>query len=162
MFRQSKLQIKAAKKLNESLQQMTQWKIRADSAVKATINEEIEYSAQWLNKELPRLAKEKDYNRFSYSLKQYKHIIDAGLNDKIIKLENPAMTLLGQQQCRQMRSSLNSHSHYYFNAWLAYCSNFGQSASYKLHKDPSRFTRPSLNISRLKIGNNVCSSKKSL
>lgn len=85
MFRQSKLQIKAAKKLNESLQQMTQWKIRADSAVKATINEEIEYSAQWLNKELPRLAKEKDYNRFSYSLKQYKHIINAGLNNQIIK-----------------------------------------------------------------------------
>lgn len=70
------------------------------------------------------------------------------------------MTLLGQQQCRQMRSGLNSHSYYYFNAWLAYCSNFGQSASYKLHKDLSRFTRPSLNISRLKISNIIGSSKK--
>ena len=39
MFRQSRLEVKAAKKLNESLQLMTHWKIRADSAIKATIDE---------------------------------------------------------------------------------------------------------------------------
>ena len=109
MFRQSKLQVKAAKKLNESLEQMTQWKIRADSAVKATIDEEVEFAARWLNKELPRLAKAKNYNRFSYSLKQYQHIIDAGMNDRIIKQATPEMNKLGQQQCRNMKSDLNTH-----------------------------------------------------
>ena len=159
MFRQSQLQVKAAKKLNESLQQMTQWKIRADSAVKATIDEEVEFAARWLNKELPRLAKAKDHNRFSYSLKQYQHIIDAGMNDRIIKQATPEMNKLGQQQCRDMKSDLNAHSYYYFDIWLAYCSNFGQTVSYKLKKDPSRFTQPSFKTSRLKVSNYIGSNK---
>lgn len=160
MFRQSQLQIKAAKKLNESLDQMTRWKIRADSAVKATIDEEVEFAARWLNKELPNLAKNKDYNRFSYSLKQYKHIIDAGYNERTIKNTKPKMDTLGQQQCAEMRSELNSSSYYYFNAWQAYCSNFGKSIKYALSKDPSRYTQPEFKTSRLAISNNIGVNKK--
>lgn len=161
MFRQSQLHVKAAKKLNESLQQMTQWKIRADSAVKSSINEEIEFAADWLNKELPRLAKDKNYNRFSYSLKQYHHIIDAGMNNDVIELTYPEMKKLGQQQCREMNSKLNSHSYYYFDIWFAYCSNFEKTVSYKLHQDPSRFTHPNIKASRLKISRSIGSDKTS-
>ncbi len=159
MFRQAKLQVKAAKKLNESLQQMTLWKIRADSGVKATIDEEVEFAGRWLNKELPRLAKAKDYNRFSYSLKQYQHIIDAGINDRTIANYKPNMITLGQQQCDKMKSELNSHSYYYFATWQAYCSVFGQAVNFKLAKDPSRYTQPSLYTSRLKISNKIGSNK---
>ena len=155
MFRQSQLQVKAAKKLNESLEQMTRWKIRADSAVKATIDEEVEFAARWLNKELPRLEKSKNYNRFSYSLKQYKHIIDAGYNERIIRQAKPKMDTLGKRQCKTMKSELNPHSYYYFDAWQAYCSNFATSINYSLHKDPSRFTQPTFKTSRLAISNNI-------
>lgn len=160
MFRQSQLQVKAAKKLNESLEQMTQWKIRADSAVKATIDEEVEFAARWLNKELPRLEKEKDYNRFSYSLKQYKHIIDAGYNQRAIKKAKPQMDALGQQQCKRMKTELNPYSYYYFDAWQAYCSNFGKSISYSLQKDPSRYTQANFKTSRLVVSNQIGSNKK--
>ena len=155
MFRQSQLQVKAAKKLNESLDQMTRWKIRADSAVKATIDEEVEFAARWLNKELPTLAKNKDYNRFSYSLKQYKHIIDAGYNERTINQVKPEMDSLGKQQCNEMKSELNSISYYYFGAWQAYCSTFGVDVSYTLKKDPSRYTQPEINTSRLTISNKI-------
>jgi hypothetical protein len=159
MFRQSKLQVKAANKLNESLQQMTQWKIRADSAVKATIDEEVGYSARWLNKELKKLAKKKDYNRFSYSLKQYNHIIDSGINDRVITNNAPEMNKLGKQQCRSMKSDLNPHSYFLFKVWQSYCSNFSQTVTYKLSKDPSRFSQPYLRTSRLKVSNQTGSNK---
>lgn len=159
MFRQSKLQVKAAKKLNQSLQQMMQWKIRADSAVKATIDEEVEFSALWLNKELSNLAKKKNYNRFSYSLKQFNHIIDAGINDQIITSTQPKMDILGRQQCSKMKAELKSYSYYYFEIWQAYCSNFGQSVTHKLHKDPSRFTQPTIKVSQLKISGHIGSNK---
>jgi hypothetical protein len=160
MFRQSNLQVKAAKKLNESLDQMTRWKIRADSAVKATIDEEVEFSAKWLNKELPRLAKDNNYNRFAYSLKQYKHIIDAGYNERAIKKLQPAMNRLGLKQCREMKSDLGPYSYYYFDHWQAYCTNFGMSIETEsrktlLKKDPTRFTQANISSTRLALSNNT-------
>ena len=162
MFRQSKLHVKAAKKLNESLEQMTQWNIRADSAVKATINEEIGFAARWLNTELTRLAEVKDHNRYHYSLKQYQHIIEAGMNDRIIKHASDEMNKLGQQQCRNMKSDLSAYSYYYFNIWFAYCSNFALTVSYSLNKDPSRFTQPNFKTSRFKVSNRIGSNKKAI
>lgn len=159
MFRQAKLHIKAAKKLNKSLGQMTHWKIRADSAVKTTTNEEIQFAANWLDKELAHLSKQKDYNRFSYSLKQYNHIIDSGYNDKIITKLKPEMITLGQQQCREMKAELSPSSHYYFDIWQAYCANVKQSIHYSLSKDPSRFTHPVFKTSRLAISHQIGISK---
>lgn len=158
MFRQSNLQVKAAKKLNESLDQMERWKIRADSAVKATIDEEVEFSGRWLNKELPQLAQKKDYNRFAYSLKQYHHIIDAGYNDRVISENKAEMNRLGKTQCQKMQSELGPYSYYYFNIWQAYCGNFSESIDTQLKKqllkkDPSRFTHVNFNSSRLVLTN---------
>lgn len=159
MFRQFKLHIKAAKKLNESLGQMTRWKIRADSAVKTTIDEEIQFAANWIDKELARLSKQKDYNRFSYSLKQYNHIIDAGYNDKTITKLKPEMITLGQQQCRAMKTELSPSSHYYFDIWQSYCANVKQSIHYSLSKDPSRFTQLVFNTSQLTVNHQIGISK---
>ena len=160
MFRQSKLDIKAAKKLNESLEQMTQWKIRADSAVKSTIDEEIKFSSHWLEKELSRLSKDQNYNRFNYYLKQYNHIIDAGYNSETIKRLRPKMMRLGQYQCKKMKSELNPNSYYYFNIWQAYCSNVEKTINYSLSKDPSRFTQPIFNTSLLAISQQIGINKE--
>lgn len=155
MFRQSRLEVKAAKKLNESLQLMTHWKIRADSAIKATIDEEIEFAGYWLNKELMRLAEEKNYNRFSYSLKQYNHIIDAGYNTKTITRSRPVINKLGQQQCSNMKSEFNSKSVYYYQVWQAYCSNFGKSINHALSNKPGLYSHPVIKTSRLNINNHI-------
>lgn len=159
MFRQAKLHIKAAKKLNESLGQMTLWKIRADSAVKSTIDEEIQFAANWLDKELLYLSKKKYYNRFSYSLKQYHHIIDAGYNDKTITQLKPKMITLGQQQCREMKTELSPNSHYYFDIWQSYCAHFKQSIRYSLGKDSSRFTQPVFKTPQLAVSHQIGISK---
>lgn len=151
MFRQSQLQVKAAKKLNESLAQMIHWKITADSAVKTTINEEVGFAARWLDKELPRLAHAKKHNRFHYSLKQYQHILDSGYNDAIINQAKPEMDKLGQKQCASMQSQLTPLSHYFTTTWQAYCATFGKPVHYKLDKDPSRFTQPKLTTSHLRL-----------
>lgn len=159
MFRQSNLQVKAAKKLNESLQQMEDWNIRADSAVKATIDEEVRNAASWLNKELPILAEQLDYNRFTYSLKQYNHIIDSGLNTRTIKQHQPKMIQLGKKQCQNMRKTLSPQSYFYHEALQAYCSNFGGIKAYTLSKDSTRFSTANISSSKLYINPSIGISK---
>lgn len=155
MFRQSNLQVKAAKKLNQSLQQMEDWNIRADSAVKSTIDEEVKYAAAWLNKELPRLAGQLNYNRFTYSLKQYNHIIDSGLNARIIKKHQPKMIQLGKNQCQKMRATLNKRSYFYHETLQSYCSNFGGIKAYTLSNDSTRFSSANITSSKLYINPNI-------
>jgi hypothetical protein len=159
MFRQSNLQVKAAKKLNESLQQMEDWNIRADSAVKSTIDEEVKNAALWLNKELPTLAEQLNYNRFTYSLKQYNHIIDSGLNARAINKHHPKMIQLGKVQCQKMKSSINKQSYFYYEVWQSYCSNFGGVQTYKLSNDSSRFSTANIASSKLHLTPNMGISK---
>ena len=158
MFRQSNLQIKAAKKLNESLEQMQRWRVHADSAVKSTIDEEVQFAGVWLNANLANLAKQKNYNRFSYSIKQYNHIIDSGLTQKIIARQKPVMNTLGQKQCHRMQQALTPQSSFYYSVWRAYCANFDKAVDYKLGVDPSRFTMPHINSRQLKIDRAVGAS----
>lgn len=159
MFRQSELPVKAAKKLNSTLDQMTRWKVMADSAVKSTIEEEVELAARWLNRELKMLATKQDYNRFGYSLKQYNHIIDSGLNRRVIAKHLPSMNSLGQRQCQDMQPDLTQQSYYMVSVWRAYCANFGQSVEYALGVDNTRYTKPQLSARKLKITNAVGVSK---
>jgi tetratricopeptide (TPR) repeat protein len=160
MFRQSNLPVKAAKKLNQSLQQMEMWNVFADSAVKATINEEVTRAAAWLNTELETLAEQEKHNRFIYSLKLYDHIIDSGLNTHIINEHKPQMIKLGQLQCQAMRKKLNQHSYFYHDIWQSYCANFGGAKYYQLSDDPSRFSGPSITTSKLYISSELDISKK--
>ena len=155
MFRQSNLPIKAAEKLNQSLQQMEMWNVFADSAVKATINEEVTRAAAWLNSELATLAKQGKHNRFIYNLKSYEHIIDSGLNAETINQHQPKMIKLGQLQCQEMRKNLNQHSYFYHDIWQSYCANFGGTKHYKLSNDPSRFSGPSITTSKLYISSEL-------
>lgn len=155
MLRQSNLQEKAANKLNESLQQMLIWNIRADSAVKATINEEVRSAAAWLNKELPRLAKQGNHNRFTYYLKQYNHIIDSGLNAHTLNQYQPDIIKLGKNQCQHMRKHLTPQSYFYHDILQAYCTNFGGIDAYPLSPDTTRFLNTSITSSRLSISTDI-------
>lgn len=155
MLRQSNLQEKAAKKLNESLQQMLTWSIRADSAVKATIDEEVRSAASWLNKELPKLAKEKNHNRFTYYLKQYNHIINSGLNTHTLNQHQPEIIKLGKIQCQNMRKHLTPQSYFYHDILQSYCTNFGGTDTYSLSPDTTRFLKTSITSSRLSISTDI-------
>ena len=159
MFRQSNLQVKAAKKLNESLQQMIDWNIRADSAVKSTIDEEVRNAAEWLNKELPTLAKQGNHNRFTYNLKQYNHIIDSGLNARTLKQYQPDMIELGKIQCQNMRKHLTPKSYFYYETLQSYCANFGGTKTYALSNDSTRFSKANIASSRLSISPDIGLSK---
>lgn len=160
MFRQSNLPIKAAEKLNSSLQKMEMWNVFADSAVKATIYDEVTRAAAWLNTELVTLAEQEKYNRFIYNLKSYEHIIDSGLNTKIINQHKPKMIKLGQLQCQEMRKNLSQHSYFYHDIWQSYCANFGGAKYYQLSDDPSRFSGPSMTTSNLYISSELEVSSK--
>lgn len=149
--RQSNQHRAAAMQLNKSLHNIKRWKIIADSNVKATIDEEVLEGGVWLNKELKNIAKRKDHNTFFYTLKQFNYILDAGYADETISQYKPTLQIQGQQQCQNMKSQLTSQSYYLYDVWQAYCSVFAKQVSYKLAKDKTRYTKPSLNSRSLKI-----------
>lgn len=160
--RQSNQHRAAAIVLNQSLHNIKRWKIIADSGVKATIEDEVYEGGIWLNKELTAIAKRKDHNAFFYSLKQFNYILDAGGADKTVNLHKPKLLRKGQQQCRDMRKQLTKQSYYLHEVWLAYCGVFAVKGNYKLDKDKSRYTKPSISSKRLKISKSAGISGKQI
>lgn len=160
MFRQSQQMEKASTLLNESLEKINQWKIRAGSGVKATINEEIIYSSSWLLHRLIALGEEQSYNRFFYHLKQYNHILQSGLADDAIKKYKPTMQQYGQQQCHSNKSLLNDQSHFQTDVWRNYCGVFGLMVTHELKRDTSRFSKPLFMSQELRLSREMNISNK--
>lgn len=129
----------AAMLLNQTLKHIKQWKIIADSGVKATIEEEVWEAGKWLNRELKTLGQSRAYNRYFYYLAQFDEIEQTGLADEAKRQYQQSMTLSGQRQCQQLESSLTPFSHYLHQYWQAYCAVFSLAVDYRLAPDPSRY-----------------------
>jgi hypothetical protein len=151
LLRQSNQQRGAAILLNESLQNIQDWKIIADSGVKATIADEVLDAGNWLNRELSSLGEGGQYNRFFFSLKQFHHITRSGLADRSINSYKPVMLKSGQNQCGEMKKRLTSQSYFLHDVWKAYCAQFSIQARYKLAKDGTRYLPPKISSARIKV-----------
>lgn len=160
--RQSNQHRAAALVLNESLHQIEQWQIIADSGVKATIEEEVLEAGKWLDKELKSIAKRNDHNAFFYTLKQFNNILNAGYADATVNQYKPSLQDQGQQQCRTMKSQLTPQSYYLHDIWVEYCAVFAVQGRYQLGKDTTRFTEPNISARKLKISNRAGISNRSM
>lgn len=141
----------AAILLNQTLKHIKQWKIIADSGVKATIEEEVWEAGKWLNRELKTLGQNGAYNRYFYYLAQFDEIEQTGLADEANNQYRQTMTQLGQRQCRQLENSLTPFSHYLHQYWQAYCAVFSLPVDYHLAADPSRYAGFAVQTSNLSI-----------
>ncbi len=153
--RQSNQQRAAAVLLNTSLQNIIDWKIIADSGVKATIAEEVLDAGKWLNIELKTLGLSESHNRFFYNLKQFKHIVKTGLADESIGTFKALMVVYGQKQCRTMKKQLTPQSYYLHDVWQAYCANFEVQSRYALAKDTTRYLPPNISTKGIKFSRNT-------
>lgn len=160
--RQGQQQRAAATLLNQTLKNIKQWKIIADSGVKATIEEEVMEAGFWLNKELNLLGKNREYNQFYYHLAAFDEIFASGLADSASKQYLASMKSLGQSQCSAMKANLTPQSHYLYETWIAYCGVFGVQGHYSLKTDTSRYRSLKVSSNGVKVSNGTDVNKRTI
>lgn len=151
LFRQSDQLVNAAQLLDLSLWHLDTWKVMADSGVKATIDEEVRYSSNWLNALLAQNAQLSETNLYFYNLKRYQNIIKTGLIVQTIARHQATMQQQGKRLCEKMKSQLSQTSHYLVDVWKGYCANFAMAVDYPIQVDNSRFSGINIQSRRLKI-----------